>query len=253
MLRHTSLEAAEAMPQVKLSRIFNLRPLFWKILTAVGLVASVVGFSMLQAESYGFWLQRIRLSETPWPRRVQLSVVGFQQLNGQLTVNVARDDDFELQVEASIEDGHLAPASVEIRYRLQDGRRGRDTMTKIGAALPGRDSAQQFRYTFKNVVSDLHFDLIGDDDRIYNLKLHVVERPQIEQMSIACEYPAYLQRPPEGIFRKWPDRTPRRNSWSLPFYGQQTIRGSASIRPFSSRNFACGDCRWKYSGGRVRF
>ena len=199
MLRHTSLEAAEAMPQVKLSRIFNLRPLFWKMLAAAGLVVSIVVFSIIQAEAHGFWLQRIRLSETLWPRRVQLSVLGFQQIDGQQLVNVARDDDYELQVEASIVDGHLAPANVEIRYRLQDGRRGRDTMTRIGAALPGRDPAQQFRYTFKNVVSDLQFDLIGDDDRIYDLKLHVVERPQIEQMSIACEYPAYLQRPPEGV------------------------------------------------------
>jgi len=199
MLRHTSLEAAAAMPQVQLSRIFNFRPLYWKLVSASLLVASIVGFSVFQAEAYGFWLQRIRLSESPWPRRVQLSVDGFRQIDGQRVVKVARDDDYELQVAASIEDGHVSPASVEIRYRLEDGRRGRDTMTKIGVALAGRDDSQRFRYTFKNVVSDLRFDLIGDDDRIYDLQLRVVERSQIEQMSIDCEFPTYLQRPPQTI------------------------------------------------------
>ena len=81
-------------------------------------------------------------------------------------MNVARDD-YDLQVLASIADGHQAPGEVEVRWRLADGRRGSGPMLKIGEAAPAATSAT-IRYTFK-VTSDLKFDVIGGDDRIRNL------------------------------------------------------------------------------------
>ena len=109
MLRHTSSETAVAMAGVRLTRIFKFWPLIWKLIFATALVASVVAFSIVKADAHSFWLQRIRLSNELWPRRVQLQVKGFQLIDGQYVVNVARDDDFELHVKASIEDGHEAP------------------------------------------------------------------------------------------------------------------------------------------------
>ena len=199
MLRRTSREAAEAMQHVRLSRIFQFRPLLWQSCAATAMVLSIVAFAMLQNDAFGFWIERMRLSDRPWPRRVQLSVVGFDQREGRCVENVARDDDFQLQVQASILDGHTAPEQVEIHYRLTDGRRGRDVMTRVGEALPGRDAAQQFRYTFNHVVSNLEFDLVGGDDRIRHLRLHVVERPQIVHMLLECTFPPYMQRPPRTI------------------------------------------------------
>jgi len=198
LLQHTGDEAATAMREVNLLRIFRFRPLLWKSSLAAALVLSILALAFLQADVFGFWVARMRLSDTPWPRQVQLSVRGFGQQENR-TVNVARDDDFLLEVEASTRHGHTAPETVEIRYRLADGRRGRDTMTKVGEALPGRDDNQLFRYTFNNVVTDLEFDLIGGDDRLRNLKLNVVERPQIVRMLFECEYPEYMQRSPQSI------------------------------------------------------
>jgi len=199
MLQHTGEEAATAMRRIKLSRIFRFRPLLWKSSLATALVLSIAALAFLQAEVFGFWVARMRLDNTPWPRQVQLSVRGFGESTDGRLVKVARDDDFELEVEASIRDGHTAPETIEIRYRLADGRRGRDTMTKVGEALPGRDDSQLFRYTFKNVVTDLEFDLIGGDDRLRDLKLRVVERPQIVRMNFECEFPEYMQRSPQSI------------------------------------------------------
>jgi len=195
LLQHTGDEAAAAMGRIKLLQIFRFRPLLWKSSLAAALVLSILALAFLQAEVFGFWVARMRLDNTPWPRQVELSVQGFDQD----TVKVARDDDFQLQVEASIREGHSAPDTVEIRYRLADGRRGRDTMTKVGEALSGRDDHQLFRYTFKNVVADLEFDLIGGDDRLRDLKLRVVERPQIVRMLFDCEFPEYMQRSPQSI------------------------------------------------------
>ncbi len=198
LLQNTGQVAATAMRRIKLRHVFRFRPLLWKSGLAIALLLSIFAFASFQQEAFSFWLGRMQLGEAPWPRRVELTVIGFNPQDNR-TVNVARDDDFELQVEASVRDGHVAPESIEIRYRLADGRRGRDTMTKVGEALVGRDRGQQFRYTFKNVVADLEFDLLGGDDRLRGLKLRVVERPQIIRMTFESEFPEYMQRAPQSI------------------------------------------------------
>ena len=199
LLRHTGQQASIALRGLKLREIFQYRPLFWKSGLALVAIGSIVAFAMLQSEAFAFWLQRMQFSEQPWPRQVALRVVGFDELDGRQVVNVARDDDYELQVLASILDGHVAPEQVEIRYRLADGRRGRDSMTRIGSALPGRDEGQLYRYQFKKVAANLDFDLVGGDDRLHDLQLRVVERPQIFRMVLECEFPEYLDRAPQTI------------------------------------------------------
>lgn len=199
MLRHTSGAAAAAVRDVSLPRLFRWGPLAWKSGAAALLVTSIVLFSLLDSKSFAFWNERMQLTSELWPRRVQLFVEGFDERNGVRVVNVARDDNLDLHVRASIEDGHVAPDLVEIRYERADGRRGRSPMIKVGKALAGRDAAQQFRYTFQNVEHDLTFDLVGGDDRIRDLHLHVVERPQVERMVLDCEFPAYMDRAPRTI------------------------------------------------------
>lgn len=199
LLQSTCQEASSALSGLKLRQIFRYRPLLWKSGLALVALGSIFAFAALQSEAFGFWVQRMQLSTQPWPRQVELSVVGFSETDGQQVVNVARDDDFELEVNASIRDGHIAPLQVEIRYRLADGRRGRDTMTQIGSAIPGRDDGQRYRYQFKKVAADLEFDLVGGDDRIRDLQLRVVERPQIFRMVLECEFPPYLRRSPQTI------------------------------------------------------
>ncbi len=199
LLQKTSHEAATTLHGLKLRQIFQFRPLLWKSGLSLAMLLSVGAFAALQTDVFGFWVQRIQLSNQPWPRQVELSVVGFKEVEGQRIVYVARDDDFELEVNASIREGHIAPELVEIRYRLEDGRRGRDSMTRIGAAVPGRDDGQLYRYQFKKVAADLKFDLVGGDARLRNLQLRVVERPQIFRMVLECEFPEYLGRTPQTI------------------------------------------------------
>ena len=61
-------------------------------------------------------------------------------------------------------------------------------MTRIGSAVPGRDDSQLFRYQFKKVAADLTFDLVGGDDRLRDLQLRVVERPQIFRIALECQF-----------------------------------------------------------------
>ncbi|HEX6963471.1 MAG TPA: hypothetical protein VF175_16510 [Lacipirellula sp.] len=195
----TGRRAASAMDEVRLSRVFNMQPLTRKASAALLLLISITAFAALQRDAFGFWVDRMQLSEQLWPRRVHLTVDGFEQREASPVVNVARDDDYELNVFASIIDGHSAPEEVEVRWRrTSDGGRGGGPMLKIGEAVTGRDEAQQYQYTFK-VSSDLEFDVIGGDDRVRNLRLHAVERPAITRVWLEVEYPAYMRREPRSI------------------------------------------------------
>ncbi|BBO33263.1 hypothetical protein [Lacipirellula parvula] len=191
--------AAAAMQQVSLRRVFDMRPLARKGATAIGLCAAMAIFALTQRGAFDFYLDRLALSKQLWPRRVQLTVVGFEDRENADVVNVARDDDFELTVLASIVGKHTAPDEVEIRWRRpSDGGRGNGPMLKIGQAEPGRDEAQEYNYTFK-VSSDIEFDVIGGDDRIRNLRLRAVERPAITRVWLEVDYPKYMEREPRSV------------------------------------------------------
>jgi hypothetical protein len=193
MLDASARRTVDALPDVRLGRVFDFRPLTTKLLIAAMLFAAVGVFAATQNEAFAFWMQRMRLSTDRWPRLVSLSVVGFDERDGQRVVNVARDDSYDLQVLASIIDGHQVPEEVEMRWRLADGRRGHGPMMKIGEASPGRDESQQFQYSFK-VSSDVTFDILGGDDRIRGLRLHPVERPAVKSLALDCNFPAYMGR-----------------------------------------------------------
>jgi hypothetical protein len=195
----TGRRAASAMDEVRLSRVFNMRPLTQKASTALLLLISIAAFALVEREAFAFWIDRMQLSDQLWPRRVHLTVEGFEEREASPVVNVARDDDFELNVFASIIDGYSAPDEVEVRWRrLSDGGRGGGPMLKIGEAVSGRDEAQQYRYTFK-ASSDLEFDVIGGDDRIRHLRLRAVERPSITRVWLEVQYPAYMRREPQSV------------------------------------------------------
>ena len=159
--------------------LFNRGPLVRAVTAAVVLAISIGVFAIFSRDVFGFWLERIALSDEPWPRRVHLEVVGFPpDAAGQRTHKLAQDDDFELLVHAST-NGYEVPDEVEIRFRLADGRRGRDTLIRVGEAAASRDDFQLFRYEFKHVAGDMEFDVVGGDDRVRDLQLQVVDRPEL--------------------------------------------------------------------------
>jgi hypothetical protein len=194
LVSRTNAAAAAAMASVSPGKVFRRDALVRALVVAALLAGSIGIFALASRETFAFWLDRIALSSEPWPRRVHLDVVGFPpDTSGQRTQKLALDDDFELLVHASSA-GYTVPSDVEIRFQLADGRRGRDTMIRVGEAVPGRDEYQVFRYEFKNVAADMTFDIVGGDDRVRDLRLAIVDRPQLVGMEIECMYPEYLAR-----------------------------------------------------------
>src|SRR5262249_28877549 len=151
LVARTKRAAVQAVAGLRPGQLFNRGPILRAASSALALAVSIGLFAVLARGAFGFWLERLALSDEPWPRRVQLEVVGFpRDAGGVRAQKLAQDDDFELLVHAR-SDGYDVPDSVEIRYRLADGRRGRDTMIRVGDAKPNRDAFQLFRYEFKRV------------------------------------------------------------------------------------------------------
>ncbi len=199
LIAATTQAADRAIANVRVPELFNRGPLLRAVVAAALLVVSIAVFALISRDAFGFWLQRIALSEEPWPRRVQLEVVGFPaDSGGQRTHKLAQDDDLELLVHASTE-GFQAPEEVEIRFRLADGRRGRDTLTRVGDASANQGNFQLFRYEFKHVTGDMDFDIVGGDDRVRDLHLKVVDRPELYAIELECTYPEYLHREPRRL------------------------------------------------------
>jgi hypothetical protein len=199
LVQQTQAAADEAVSNVRIGQLFNRRPLGRALGGAAILVLTIVVFAFYSPDFFGFWLDRIALCEDAWPRRVHLEVVGFPpNETGQRTHKLAQEDDLELLVHART-DGYEVPDEVEIRFRLADGRRGRDTLIKVGDSDTGRDRFQLFRYQFKHVTGDMVFDIVAGDDRVRDLHLQVVDRPELFNIQLACVYPEYLGREPRRL------------------------------------------------------
>ncbi len=190
MLAQTCREAAAGVARVDLRKVFNPQPLWRKAGAAGLLMLSVGGFAALHPEGFQVWARRVlTLSDELWPRRTRLEVLGFP--NGMQ--KIARGADAEIVVRADARMPNV-PNVVEVRYRTAGGRWGRETMTRRGVARGPEDRFQEYSHTFAGVLGDIHFDIVGGDDRVANRWIRVVDSPTISEMTLDCELPAYIGR-----------------------------------------------------------
>ncbi len=190
MFAQTCREAAERIGQVDVLRVFNPRPLYLHGSAAALLSISVAFFAILFSTEFGVWARRtLAMSEVPWPRNTRLEVVGFES-NAR---KVARGADFEVVVRADAAMPKV-PETVEIRYQTDGGGRGRATMDRRGAAHEPEDRFQEYTYTFRGVLADIRFEVLGGDDRKGGYRIEAVDSPTISQMTVECELPSYIGR-----------------------------------------------------------
>ena len=190
MLAHTCHEAADRIGQVELRKVFNPRPLWLHCSAATLLSISVAFFAVLFTNAFGVWANRVlAMSSDLWPRNTHLELVGF--VDG--TRKVARGSDLEVIVRADTNMPQV-PEVVEIRYRTEGGGRARATMDRRGVAHAPEDRFQEYAYTFRSVLTDIQFDVLGGDDRVRDRRIRAVDSPTISQMTLECELPAYIGR-----------------------------------------------------------
>jgi hypothetical protein len=84
-----------------------------------------------------------------------------------------------------------------------------------------------FRYLFKRVSTDMEFDVVGGDDRVRDLQLQVVERPELFAIELECVYPDYLGRESR--------RLPVTGGMRIP-EGSQLVLHAESTKPLVAAN-----------------
>ena len=183
----TVTDAAGRLDRLDLSRVFDSRPLWRAGLAAVALAVSVVGFAVASESSFSLWCKRLYgLSSDPYPRETRLEMVGWQD-----QITVPKGSDFNLRVRADANRDVPPPDVCTVYFKTADGETGRVNMSRIGKP---REGYQYYAYEgkpFRGVLSDLEFDVVGNDFRLKDQQLLVAERPQIVGLEVAMTLPAY--------------------------------------------------------------
>ncbi|HEY2761682.1 MAG TPA: hypothetical protein VGI75_13090 [Pirellulales bacterium] len=197
MFDRTRREAAQRSEHVRLADVFRYTPLIRALSLAAALSVSVLAFAVVAPEALAVWMNRVVLLDHHllWPRANHIRVADFPANHIR---KVAKGSDFEVIALADLTGRFRLPDSVQVRYHTEEGTRGRDNMSTVGAAGP-QDSQQKYSYLFKGVMSSIDFDLYGGDDRDRDYRIEVVENPTISKMQLDCVYPTYTGRPPNTL------------------------------------------------------
>ena len=154
------------------------------------LLFALLSFGLLAAcaakyDGFGLWAKRnLLLSSIDWPRATMLSVLGA--VDGEILV--PRGDDFTIEVEAA----GVVPESVSVRYRFDGGTTGTDTMTQnVGES--------RFSYTFPGVLDPMTLEAWGGDGVTGDIRVRLVDRPQLLEENLRLEYPAYMGKEAQAI------------------------------------------------------
>ena len=187
LYERTAAQAASDISHLRLSRVFDARPLLRAGLAATALLISVLGFATASQPAFALWCKRLYgLSSETYPRQTLLEMVGWQG-----TVTVPRGSDFTLRVRADASRVVPPPEVCVVHYVTANGERGRVNMSRIGQP---REGYQYYAYEgkpFRGVLTDIDFDVVGNDFRLKDQRLLVAERPRVVSLQVAMQLPAY--------------------------------------------------------------
>ena len=232
MFEESVAEAVSQTNKVRVSKVFNRSPLLRKLICATLAFGSVVIFAVFAHEAFATWTSRIlMLSDTPWPRRASIEVLGFEQT----PLKVAEGSDFVVRVRADATRPTPPPELCVIYYELDGGETGRVNMSKDGES---REGYQHYRFDgkpFKGMLESVSFDVIGFDARVKDLDIQVVKSPSVTGVEMDCELPEYT------------GRLPRKQAWrpgtSLPTGSEVrlTVASSKPLREVVLENLDTGE------------
>lgn len=208
MLLRVFEKAEQSVLGITVDSLFNWRPIRrLRILVIIGVLASAV-VAVAQWGWFSQWCQRFfALSDQPWPRQAMLRVDFIQMkipaFSGQVVadqlrlefqdglVHVPSGESLLLQISADAAAVRV-PESCTLYYRSDDGSRGRANLRRIGSPFEGWQQFHLDGPPLDSVSSNLQLDVVGLDARLRNLRLQVVDRIVVTDLSLECQYPMYL-------------------------------------------------------------
>ena len=208
MLSETVESALLSLDDVDVNKVFNKRLLLKRVTIALALIASVVLFAVTNKSMADLAMRRLYLLDgEKWERAAHIQIVGVSVIRDDFTgydfqtpeqlkftqghVKVARGATLRILIQA---DGNKQiPDRCSFHYETADGISGQRRLIKEGGA-PGQD--QYFALAdnpIDGISESLEFEVIGHDHRIGPFYIDVVESPEISQITLDYDYPAYTE------------------------------------------------------------
>ncbi|MFQ5732973.1 MAG: hypothetical protein ACE5KM_13615 [Planctomycetaceae bacterium] len=198
MLNRTVENAADEARQLKVSDVFETRPMRWACIGALVAVISVLGYGVAYPEDMQRWADAYIYGEDEyWERDTRLTVHVIDSITnrvrefddkreykhprgGDLTllVRVPRRDDTGKEL--------VVPDEVYVQYRMGDEG------TKSAKCSRTSKRSREFRCSFGGLREDMVFWVTGNDfknKKPYIVKL--VDPPRVDSIVLDCAYPAY--------------------------------------------------------------
>lgn len=218
MVARVTQEAASLVAPVKVSEIFDWKPLGLRILIGLLLLLATISSGVSNFSWFSLALQRVfALSNETWPRQSKLIAEGFQlvlpSFSGETTtrrqalsfsdskVSVPRGSSGILRILAD-KSFPIVPELCTLVYRMPDSQRGQAALKGVSG---GPESGQLFILDgppFESMVDSMDIDIYGGDFRLRDQRIEVVEPAVVNGMQVECVYPAYLFEKETGRWAK---------------------------------------------------
>jgi hypothetical protein len=210
LLAEVEAQAIAAADAIEPQRALRNGPLWQKFALAAPLV---VGLGVLIAASPAtarLATQRLLLlTDTPWPRRAELRMVGLEVPLVSATespgsdavrllefedkvVRVARGSGANLRIAARAE-GAEVPEVCTLYYRSTAGVRGQVNMRRVGRVRDGFQAFSLDGPPLTGITEDLTLTIRGLDDRLEEYRIEVVDAPGVRELAVEATYPEYLR------------------------------------------------------------
>ena len=210
MLDKTRHDALAALPEIKISELFDPTPLWRKGLGAAFALVTIGVFALVAFASFQIWVSRLALNDQAWPRLARMEVLGLEILErdndgsseGSTTVllpfqdkvvKIARGSSVRLLAAADT-DASYVPRYATLVYRTADGLSDSVRMQRMGTAA--EDEQLPFVYDRKPLIgmaNSLEFDVIGYDHKLSGYRIEVVDRPFITNSEVDAVLPEYTE------------------------------------------------------------
>ncbi|MBT6722359.1 MAG: hypothetical protein HOB20_03910 [Planctomycetaceae bacterium] len=211
MLSETSLLALASIDSINVNEVFNTRLLLKRLALASCLILSIFLLGLNNASMTSLALKRLyMLSPEKWERKTQIELVGITVIRENFSgftfgideqktfkdsrVKVATGATLRLLVNA---DGNKdIPGSCVLYYETEDGVSGRRNLNKEGIATNGDQTFVLDDNPLSGITGSLEFEVVGNDHRIGPFFIDVVDSPQIQDVTLDYESPAYTEKLP---------------------------------------------------------
>lgn len=196
MLQQTLQDLGQQMGALDVAPVFDFRPLRKGLLMAGVMLASVIGFGVVNAQGMSRWVAAYLGGEANYWEKYRRNALHLRVVSqpGDRVRDFGRDQVYkhprggDLTLLVDSDKPETAPEQVVLSWRtLTETGRTRGTVNLVPA------TAGIYRHTMKNVADEqLLWVKGGDYANADPYRIVIVEPPQIEKVALQCDYPAYM-------------------------------------------------------------